>query len=244
MKSHRETSFLTLTYDPMFLPTGGTLVKSHVQLFMKRLRKHLQPKKIRFFAVGEYGDKGDRPHYHLIIFGWMPRDGKVHAKQERYTIYTSGLISSLWEKGYCTWSEGSPENCAYVSHYTVKKITGDMAKEHYTRITLDGEMVDILPEFTLMSRRPGIGHDHYRKYESDFRNYDTAMNLGKKQRIPKYYDKLLERDDEERLARIKQERKAKARKHKDNNTPERLAVREQVAQAKLSFNKQRKGTTL
>lgn len=88
---HEENSFLTLTYNDKNLPEGGTLNLEDIQLFMKRLRKFLEPKKIRFFQCGEYGKTKDehgnvitekyyiggirylipalgRPHHHIILF--------------------------------------------------------------------------------------------------------------------------------------------------------------------------------
>lgn len=63
--------FVTLTYDPAFVPLTPaglpTLDKSDVQKYIKRLRKN--ESNIKYFAVGEYGTKSYRPHYHIIIFG-------------------------------------------------------------------------------------------------------------------------------------------------------------------------------
>lgn len=234
---HDSACFVTLTYAPEFLPRGSTLVKSHVQSFIKRLRSHLKysgyPRRIRYFAVGEYGDQTNRPHYHLIIFGWRPTDGKLHSESGGNRLHTSGLLETLWGLGHCSFGECTPETCAYVSHYTVKKVTGDMAPHHYTRLTLDGQFVQVEAEFSLQSRRPGIGADFYKRATSDFRNHDNAILLGKKKKIPRYYDKLLQRENEQQLETIKAQRKSKARTHRANNTPERLRDREIVAQAKL-----------
>ena len=60
--------FVTLTYDDEFLPSSG-VVKSDVQAFMKRLRTTTK-QKISYFCVSEYGDKSQRPHYHMIIFNY------------------------------------------------------------------------------------------------------------------------------------------------------------------------------
>lgn len=63
--------FVTLTYDTRFVPITKngflTLKKSDVQKFMKRLRK-ISINPLKYYAVGEYGSKTLRPHYHLIIF--------------------------------------------------------------------------------------------------------------------------------------------------------------------------------
>ena len=61
-----ESCFLTLTYDEEHLPDDYGLHKKHLQDFFKRLRKNTG-KKIKYYAVGEYGENYDRPHYHCIM---------------------------------------------------------------------------------------------------------------------------------------------------------------------------------
>lgn len=241
MRTHLVSAFVTLTYNPESIPRGSTLVKRHLQRFIKQLRNAIRPIRIRYFACGEYGEEGQRPHYHLILFGWQPTDGKVHAQQGRYTLYTSDLLSACWDhQGYITWTDASPENCAYVAGYAVKKYRGQDAVTHYTRITLDGEMVSVLPEFALMSTRPGIGAKFFADYREQLVNHDHSIRLGKKQKLPRYYDKLHERLDAKRLEANKDQRIRKARLHRANNTPDRLAVRETIAVRKAAFNKERK----
>ncbi len=75
---------MTLTYDDEHLPINDyvdsdgvihgkpTLRKRDVQLFLKRLRKNYKyDNHIKYFCCGEYGGKTFRPHYHLIIFGFL-----------------------------------------------------------------------------------------------------------------------------------------------------------------------------
>lgn len=72
----RSTSahFITLTYDTDNVPfTAGKFMeirKRDLQLFFKRLRKAHPPTDtpIKYYAVGEYGGKSFRPHYHIILF--------------------------------------------------------------------------------------------------------------------------------------------------------------------------------
>lgn len=65
--------FITLTYNDWCIPPCG-LLKEHVQLFMKRLRKRLSDDgydcNIRFFLCGEYGKNTARPHYHLLLWNF------------------------------------------------------------------------------------------------------------------------------------------------------------------------------
>ena len=66
-RDHKAARFLTLTYavEP------GKLEYSDFQKFMKRYRVIYGP--CRFFAVGEYGSKTFRGHWHVLIFGHPPR---------------------------------------------------------------------------------------------------------------------------------------------------------------------------
>ena len=61
-------TFVTLTYSEEFLPEDNGLCFRDLQLFWKRLRRYYDGRKIRYFACGEYGTLGHRPHYHAIIF--------------------------------------------------------------------------------------------------------------------------------------------------------------------------------
>ncbi|WNK13799.1 MAG: replication initiator protein [Microvirus sp.] len=65
--------FITFTYAPeniVTTPSGkSSLCSYHFQCFIKRLRKqHRGDHPIKYYAVGEYGSKTKRPHYHAIIF--------------------------------------------------------------------------------------------------------------------------------------------------------------------------------
>ena len=68
LKYHNDASFVTLTYDDNHVPDCQSLVKADLQKFFKRLRKLIAPRKIRYFACGEYGRRTGRPHYHAILY--------------------------------------------------------------------------------------------------------------------------------------------------------------------------------
>lgn len=237
-KLHDENCFITLTYREESLPAGNTLVKRHAQLFVKRLRKHLHPKKIRQFVIGEYGDQTGRAHYHAIIFGYFPRDAKVFSRETNAnTQYTSSALESLWPHGYVLVSDCNAFACSYVAGYAVKKINGRMKDEHYMRVLPSGEMIQAQPEFSLPSNRPGIGAGFYEKFREELHTHDAGLLSGRITKLPRYYDKLHSRKSgEDALELVKLRRKKNARKHRANNTPERLAVREEVAHAKMKLN--------
>lgn len=196
-----ENCFLTLTYDDEHLPSDGSLQPDDLQKFLKRLRKVVdlkEDKKIRFFACGEYGEKFQRPHFHVIVFGWKPKDGRIIGRSRvDGSVYTiSDTLSAVWKYGYHIVGDVSFESCAYVARYVTKKITGKQSDEHY-----DGRQ----PEFCRMSRRPGIGADWFSRYSDDVYPHDyIIIRDGIKTKPPKFFDRLFEKihPDEMELLRI------------------------------------------
>lgn len=232
---HETSQFVTLTYSPEHLPEHSTLVKRDMQLFMKRLRK-ARSGRIRFFACGEYGENFSRPHYHAILFNADFPDKRKHSEKDGRVLWTSDELNALWGKGFCTFGSVSDESCRYVAGYVMKKMTGEKAKNHYQRFDpTTGEIVDLQPEFILMSRRPGIGGDWYDQFKTDIYPSDFAVRKGKQVPVPKYYDRRLKADDQPLLEAIQDKRLARMRSRKKDNTPERLAVKETVAKAKQSL---------
>jgi len=82
------------------------------------------------------------------------------------------------------------------------------------------------PEYTTMSRRPGIASFWYDKYgNTDVFPRDYTVLNGKQGKSPKFYDRKYELTNPEEYAILKTMRKAKAISNA-NNTPERLLARE------------------
>lgn len=220
---HVENSFITLTYDDEHLFESDNPWSVRVedfQNFMKRFRKLIYPKKIRYFHCGEYGGKcgqcgvhvdehkqsdcikytPGRPHFHAIIFGHDWHDQELYAMRNGQRYYTSKTLNKLWGNGMCIIGNVTFESTAYVARYITKKITGDDADDHYTRYDLStGEIFELNPEYITMSRKPGIGAGWYAEYASDvFPGDKIVIKRGDKYvelPVPKFYDKLLERSE-------------------------------------------------
>lgn len=231
---HDDSIFITLTYNPASLPTGGTLVKRHLQLFFKRLRKSIAPKKVRYYAVGEYGDENLRPHYHIILFGYRFEDAKLLRETKGHRFHSSAALETLWPYGLSEFGEVTAETCAYCARYVIKKINGARAASHYERVTTDGEIVSVIPEFAAMSRRPGIARDWFSRYASDVYPDDFIILNGRRSKVPRFYDALLEKSSPDDFAAIKDARLKRSRRRRADQTPERLAVREKCLKAKIS----------
>lgn len=136
--THEASCFVTLTYNEESLPPGGTLCPSDAQKFLKRLRKAIHPHKIRYYLVGEYGDRTFRPHYHLCLYGLSPDDYQIVA--DAWSI--GGVPIGHVVVGSLTF-----ESAAYVAGYVTKKMTSRD----------DPRLGGREPEFARMSLNPGIG---------------------------------------------------------------------------------------
>lgn len=181
-KMHEDNCFITLTYDDAHLPKDYGLCKKHFTDFMKRLRKNTGCK-IRYYAAGEYGDLYSRPHYHACLFGWKPDDLFLYCERNGVKLFLSETLSKAWQyQGYVTVGEVTFESAAYVARYVMKKITGSKADDHYC-----GRQ----PEYTVMSRRPGIGASFFEKYSTDIYGKDFIVIRDQiKCKPPKYFDRI------------------------------------------------------
>jgi len=186
---HEYNCFITLTYHPDFLPKGGTLVKKHFQDFMKRFRKKIEVP-IKFYQCGEYGEKYRRPHYHACIFGYdFPDKFRVEDSKSGEKQYDSETLNSLWGFGRTRIGEVNFDSAGYVARYITKKIKGKDAEEHYKSVDQEtGEIIDLVPEYTTMSRGgrsgKGLAADWYDRYSSDVYPSDSVVVKGKEVRPP------------------------------------------------------------
>lgn len=234
-KMHERNCFITLTYDNEHLPSDRSLDVREFQLFMKRLRNRFGDG-IRFYHCGEYGELNGRPHYHACLFNFDFEDKTLWKVSNGVRLYVSRSLSEVWGKGFVTVGDVTFESAAYVARYILKKVNGDAAESHYgAKIDLTtGEFFDKRkPEYTTMSRRPGIGRAWYEKWSCDVFPSDEVIVRGKQMRPPKYYDRLFEHDDPDTFKKIKEKRIENAKKHLDDQTPERLDVRERIKLAQL-----------
>ncbi len=146
-----DNAFVTLTYAEENLPAGMSLAPKDLQDWLKRFRKAIEPVRIRYFAVGEYGDLTQRPHYHLALFGWPSCSCSMQSRLSRksYTCQFCSVVSSTWGKGMVSSDVLELHSAAYVAGYVAKKLT---SKD-------DPRLRGRYPEFARMSRNPGIGVD-------------------------------------------------------------------------------------
>lgn len=120
-----------------------------IQDWLKRFRKAIEPLRIRYYVVGEYGDDTERPHYHIAIFGYPGcLNGLTQFGRGRDNCCSvCNMVRDTWKYGNIYVGSLTPESASYICGYVTKKMT---SKDD---IRLSGRY----PEFARMSRRPGLG---------------------------------------------------------------------------------------
>jgi hypothetical protein len=235
---HDENCFLTLTYDDEHVPADGSLNKKHFQDFMKRLRWRYPEKKIRYYQCGEYGEKYGRPHYHACMFGIDFNDAEVIAEvRPGQILRSSPALEQLWPFGFNTIGSLTYESAAYCSRYVLKKVNGKQAEDHYMRVDDYGICYWVEPEYTTMSRRPGIGKGWFEKYGADVFPSDEVPVPGKGilKGVPRYYDELLRLENEDTYEEVKEARKQYYFSHPGEFLPARLEAKYKVRKAGLEL---------
>lgn len=237
-----ENCFLTLTEDDAHLPANGSLDVRTFQLFMKRLRKRFDGKTIRYYHCGEYGDKYGRPHYHCLLFGFDFPDKAYWTTRNGFPIFRSSILEEIWGRGHCEIGSVTFESAAYVAGYIQKKIMGtseqaeELRYQKYGYVDREGEVFMLQPEYSTMSRRPGIGKPWLAKFGCEVYPEDGVVVRGRLMKPPKYYDNCFEITEPELMHRVKAKRKAQV----EEMTPKQLEDRAKVRAARLKINQLRK----
>lgn len=237
---YENNCFITLTYSddtvPVLFPGEGdypTLRKRDYQLFMKRLRERFGSG-IRFYHCGEYGEGTNRPHYHACLFNFDFPDKVLESVDKAgYHHWSSVALGELWTCGLHDIGSVTFESAAYVARYIMKKTLGKDAADRYDRMSYYGEVQRLEPEYTTMSRRPGIGRDWYDEFHKDAFPSDFLVCRGMRMRPPRYYEELLKLNVPQMHVSVKRKRKSKARRHVEDQTPARLRDREIVTEARV-----------
>lgn len=176
--SHKKAVFVTLTYNDENLPADNSLSIREAQLFMKRLRKAVEPERLKYYITGEYGDNFGRPHYHAIVFGLGDNEDDQKT------------IERTWNKGYVYCGSVTYDSCRYVADYIMKKYDGKKAKDVYG---------DKQVPFSKISK--GIGKDFAMGQAEYIKGRMGITHRGIEVGIPRYYKKVLEIGPEEFVKR-------------------------------------------
>lgn len=228
-KLWEQNYFVTLTYSEDTVPyhpvpvcideeTGEagyrqTLKKEDMVKFMKDLRSHhkyhFNHDNIRFYMCGEYGSTTERPHYHVLLFNCPLFDLKpLFVNKQHQQVYRSEYLEKIWGKGIVSVGEITYESRAYTRRYILKK-------QHINNVK-EGQ----LPEYTNMSRKPGIGADYYKQHKDEIYKNDEitikkALSRAINTKPPEYFDRLYEKEEEQHLSEIKKKRRERAQEARE-----------------------------
>lgn len=202
IKISSQAYFVTLTYDENHVPLDNPIYEKgypdrgdnvvHVQkvlkprdltLYLKLLRKRyaLQSKNsIRYFAVGEYGTKFKRPHYHIIMLN----------------CDNPALIQDAWGRGHVDIRPlRSIRSVAYCLKYLYKSNVYKPAGA---------------PAFSRMSKGLGANYitaEVANYHKSELSNVVVSTSDGIKLPLPKYFkDKIYDSYERYRLTNYLQKR--------------------------------------
>lgn len=164
---HKHNCLITLTYSH----APESVSKRDLQLFVKRLRKHISPVRVRFFGSGEYGKKALRPHYHIIIFGWRPLDLDAFFYRDDHWVYKSSFVARVWNKGFISVEDVTFRSALYCAKYLQK---------------LQVLPAGLEPPFTLMSLKPGIG---LLAFDPRCLETDCIPFHGRSYSVPRYFER-------------------------------------------------------
>jgi len=172
-KHSTHSHFITLTYQDESMPMddsgGGHTLKYDVQCFLKRLRKKVNTKGIKYFITAEYGETTNRPHYHCIIFN-LPYDMRTDLDKRKVIKE----LTKIWGMGRVDVGTVTPASISYVTKYVITK---DQFPENK------------LPTFNLISK--GIGKDYLTReivsYHHKTKKFHYTKLGGTKVPLPKYY---------------------------------------------------------
>ena len=235
-KKYECNFWITLTYNDDNLPIAekmtygeqtfsnygdeiwmtGTLVPKHITTFLNSLRKSYERKGhkgIKFYLCGEYGETGKRPHYHIVLMN-LPLDitqfYDSHIDTNFKAHWKSHEIEKFWDKGIIDICDLEWSDAAYTARYCAKKLFKQVSDLQYAA---NGKV----PEFVRMSN--GIGKDYFIENKEKIIKQDgviakTVKGNVAKVKMPRYYLKMIEKENPELYQAIKESRKHMAERNR------------------------------
>lgn len=227
-KYYDSAAFVTLTYSDENLPDNCSLRQRDLQNYFHYLRndERLKDREIKYYACGEYGDKGGevlsgqyaglfihRPHYHSIIFGLDPFDDEDRkiisenwTKCEPYIFRKKLGLHGEWLDGQAI-DYVTPDNINYVCGYIEKKLVGERLDSEYTSKGL-------VPPFAVQSL--GIGKRYCMEHKQQILDMCYVQRKGHILPVPRQYKKWLGVDN---LPAFSYYQDLKAQRHENEKKP-------------------------
>lgn len=226
-----------LQYPGNVLPFAGSLRRRDLVLFMKRLRKEVFARyglRVRAYAVGEYGGRTARPHYHLCLLGFDFAEDRRPAGESKHghSMFTSAELDRIWGQGMCWINEMGQEVAQYAAKYAVKQQGGRIELRQHL-----GHVFEVEPPFDSLPRGRALGLPWLEEFWFDvFPRGLVVLRGGAEVPAPGAYMRLLREVDPELFEELAERRAIEGLKRLGDFMPERLASRESVAHARAALS--------
>lgn len=166
-----NTEFVTVKWNQDAREYQTVLIKSDLQKFFKRVRKNNKDIKFRYFAVGEYGGKYNRCHFHVILFF---KQIPFTSKNQLYNY-----LLKCWNNGFIYLEVTERRHINYVSTY-------------YNKVDKSPHLV---APFKCMSKSLGLCYLTPKRVKYFFTTFKASLPnpYGKGfLKLPRYYRKKLD----------------------------------------------------
>lgn len=236
-QAYADNCFLTLTYADEHLPPYGSLRYEDLVKFWKRLRKVVLQRsktdrtilpRLRYYAVGEYGTRSLRPHYHACLFGHAFLHQRIICATSPHLLWTTAELEACWGLGQVRVGDLNFATARYTAQYICKKLR---QKQRYVRVDEEtGELLALEQPRAFMSKN--LGKDWWTKWHQQTIDHDHVVIDGQPQKPPKAYDRWLGEAKPETLEKIKEERRRTAQAEKLTEEESHARARNAHARAK------------
>lgn len=242
LKACKSAWFITLTYNNDFVPIsewGELQLSSYdLQCYFKRVRKAMSKKYpdrlLKYYAVGEYGGRTMRPHYHAIVFNadvdllksaWFRSDTVLCWRK-----CLDGFLRNYRRRlppqplGYCYFGQVTPQSIGYTVGY--------IHKSFYSKWN-----EDVLPPFSLMSKHLGVSYvtpEMYNWHKALVEDRCYVNHNGFKVAMPRYLRSLIYNESEtKRIAHFAEYRAYREEDKREEDLE--LRYGERASEMKLEF---------
>lgn len=205
LRTHMHRAcFLTLTFNE-----DNVSISSYyeIQKFLKRFRFFYRSVKIKYFGAFERGEQYDRPHYHILIFGVMPKISdffKQIARHPDLKVHTTSecIAQFIWKRGFVKCDSLTAGAIDYVSAYVAKKFeiraTEDQEYNRFLRFyNKYSPNDDAFKELGGDKRKPfyfmskGLGFDYLFKHLTTIAKKKRLFMNGKYYSLPRAFVKVI-----------------------------------------------------
>lgn len=254
---HEACCFVTLTYSDECFPWSDAEWRKQGIDFLKRLRKARAGSVVRSFGCRELGSRSLRPHFHFLVFGAdLERGAAVSRGSSGSVSYESAELARLWRFGMSSVGDLTAQSAGYVARYVFDERAVPFGEVAYAGGSLirygDGAgrrgVVQLRPvvhpsgavvqlaQCAPVGRSQGLGRAWCDAYgAASVEQGAVVLAGGVRVAVPAYYGRRIRKVDPLAGAEAAAAAEVVAVARRGEQSPERIAVRVEVEEARLRF---------